>query len=89
MYEWDAAKAEANFAKHRVRFERARDFDWDSAIERVDDREVYDELRMVALGFIGSRLHVLVYTAREDAIRVISLRRAVKHEVQAYYEAQT
>jgi uncharacterized DUF497 family protein len=88
MYEWDAAKAEANLAKHRIRFERAHDFDWDSAIERVDDREEYGEARMVALGFIGRRLHVLIYTARQDVIRVISLRRANKREVQAYYEAQ-
>ena len=89
MYEWDAAKAEANLAKHGIRFERAHDFEWDSAIERIDDREDYGELRMVALGFIGRRLHILIYTARQNVIRVISLRRANKREEQAYYEAQT
>ena len=87
MYEWDAAKAQANVAKHGVRFERVHDFDWNSAIEREDDREDYGELRMVALGFIGRRLHVLIYTPRGDIIRVISLRRAEKREERAYYEA--
>jgi uncharacterized DUF497 family protein len=89
MYEWDAAKAEANLAKHGTRFELVHDFDWKSVIEREDGREDYGELRMVALGFIGRRLHVLIYTPRGDAIRVISLRRAGKREVQAYNEAQT
>ncbi len=89
MYEWDLAKARANLAKHGVRFERVHDFEWNSAIEREDDREDYGELRMVALGFIGQRLYVLIYTPRGEAVRVISLRRATKREELAYYEAQT
>ena len=88
MYEWDATKAQANPAKHGIRFERVHNFDWDSAIEREDKREDYGELRMIALGFIGRRLHVLIYTPRGSAIRVISLRRAGKREERAYHEAQ-
>ena len=88
MYEWDPAKAEANFAKHGVRFERIYDFDWDSAIEREDDREDYGEVRMVSLGLIGRRLYVLIYTPRGDAIRVVSLRRANKREERAYYATE-
>lgn len=49
-----------------------------------DDREDYGELRMKALGFIGVRLHVLIFTERGDKIRVISLRKATKREVEAY-----
>jgi uncharacterized DUF497 family protein len=88
MYEWDDAKATANLAKHGVSFEAVYDFDWNSAIERVDDRFDYDELRVIALGFIGIRLHVLVFTPRGETMRVISLRRATKHERKAYDEAQ-
>jgi uncharacterized DUF497 family protein len=88
MYEWDPAKAAANLAKHGVAFDEVRNFDWDSAIERVDDREDYDELRMVALGFIGVRLHVLIFTPRRDSVRVISLRRANAREMRVYNETQ-
>jgi len=39
---------------------------------------------MVALGFIGRRLHVLVYTPRANALRAISLRKANDREVRHY-----
>ena len=39
------------------------------------------------LGFIGKKLHVLIYTIRSQTIRIISLRRANKRE-RVYYETQ-
>jgi uncharacterized protein len=51
---------------------------------RVDDRGDYRELRERALGFIGVRLHMLVFTRRGDNIRIISLRKAEKKEVKDY-----
>ena len=84
MFEWDDDKAAANLAKHGVSFERVREFEWNTAQINVDDREDYGEVRMIALGFIGSVLHVLVFTERGDNIRVISLRKATKPEVKAY-----
>jgi uncharacterized DUF497 family protein len=39
---------------------------------------------MVALGFIGGVLHVLVFTEREDNLRIISLRKATRREMKAY-----
>lgn len=85
--EWDESKRAANLAKHNVDFAAAADFEWDTAIEIIDDRFDYDEERWVALGFIGNQLHVLVYVYRFDAIRIISLRRANKRE-RTYYETQ-
>lgn len=45
------------------------------------------EIRFVALGLFGDRVHVQVFTegSREHAIRAISLRPAEKHEVRFYY----
>jgi uncharacterized protein len=85
-YEWDGAKAAKNLAKHGVSFDSVTKFEWDSAIEREDDREGGGELRTVALGYIGVRL-LLVYTWRDPRIRVISLRKAEKGEVNAYLKA--
>jgi hypothetical protein len=77
-----------NFAKHGVDFIDAEYFDWSSAIETIDDRFNYIEDRWIALGFIGSRLHVLIYTMRGENIRLISLRKANKRE-KDYYEEKT
>lgn len=85
--EFDPAKDRANAAKHGISLEAAEKFDWDTALEREDDRFDYGEVRFVALGLIGDRLHVLVFTegSHEDAVRAISLRPAEKHEVRFYY----
>jgi len=58
------------------------------AIETIDDRFNYSEVRWTALGFIGNRLHVLTYTVRGENIRLISLRKANKRE-REYYEEKT
>lgn len=88
QYEWDEGKRAANLARHEVDFAEAVDFEWDKAIEIMDDRFDYGEERWVALGYIGGRLHVLVYALRADIIRIISLRKANKRE-KALYETQT
>ena len=85
--EFDPAKDETNRKKHGVSLQAAVDFGWDTALEREDDRFDYGERRFVALGLIANRLHVLVFAecSDEDAVRVISLRLAEKHEMRFYY----
>ena len=85
-YEWDENKRVANLAKHGVDFEEAERFDWSLAIEAIDDRTDYGEVRWVALGPIGDRLHVLTYTVRGENIRLISLRKANERERESYDE---
>ena len=80
-YEWDAAKATQNMAKHGVPFEAVTGFDWRTAIEAEATRYDYGETRMQALGKIDGRYHVLVYAWRGDRIRVISLRKANRREL--------
>lgn len=84
-YEWDENKRKANSEKHGVDFADAERFEWLTAIEAIDNRFPYGEERFVAIGLIGNRLHVLIYTRRRGTIRLISLRRANKRE-RAYYE---
>ena len=88
--EFDPVKDTANIAKHGVSLKAAEGFDWDTALEREDDRFDYGEVRFVALGFVGDRLYVLAFTdgLHENAVRAISLRRAEKHEARFYYAAQ-
>jgi len=85
--EFDPAKDAANIAKHGVSLQAAEGFDWDTAFEREDDRFDYGEVRFVGLGLIDDRLYVLIFAegSHDEAVRVISLRPAEKHEVRFYY----
>ncbi|MBN1999854.1 BrnT family toxin [candidate division KSB1 bacterium] len=87
-YEWDEQKREANFFRHHVDFVEAICFEWDSALETIDDRYDYGEERWITLGLIGKKLHVMIYTLRAHKIRIISLRKANKRE-RIYYESQS
>jgi uncharacterized protein len=86
--EFDPAKDEANRAKHGVSLAAAAEFEWDTALEREDDRFDYGEVRFVAIGLIGKRLYVVAFAegSDDDAIRVSSLREAEKHETRFYYD---
>lgn len=87
--EFDPVKDDINRKKHGISLEAAIRFEWNTALEREDDRFDYGETRFVALGLIEGRPHVLVFTegADEDTVRVISLRPAEKHEAR-YYDDQ-
>lgn len=88
LYEWDEQKRTANKARHRVDFLVVVDFDWDSALVAPDDRNDYGEERFVSIGPINGRLHILIFTRREAAVRVISLRKANQREVKQYEKTQ-
>jgi uncharacterized protein len=86
--EFDPAKDDINQAKHGISLQAASRFDWDTALEREDDRFEYGEIRFVALGLIDASLYVLVFTegSDDDVVRVISLRPAEKHEKRYYHD---
>jgi len=84
QYQWDERKNVANMEKHGVDFTLAEKFCWDTAMETIDDRADYGEKRWVALGLIGDRVYVMIYTLRGDNIRIISLRKANKREAEHY-----
>jgi uncharacterized DUF497 family protein len=84
---FDAAKSEKNVLARGIPLERAAEFAWDSALIIEDLRKDYGERRFQALGLIGDRLHMMVFTPRANKAHVISLRKANKREVKRY-EAQ-
>ena len=83
---FDPAKNERNIVERGLSFERAADFDFDTAIYVEDDRKDYGEKRIRSLGMLDGRLHALVFTMRGQVLRVISFRKAKKNEVKAYEE---
>ena len=85
-YEFDLAKDESNMDKHGLSLADANGFEWETAVVREDARKRYDESRFTATGYIGDRLHVMVFCLRVEVVRVISLRKANPREVKSYAE---
>lgn len=87
VFEWDTAKAAANRRRHGVSFEDASAAVLDPfAVEAVDDRADYGEERINLLGLAGAMLLHVTYTERgEGRIRIISARRAERHEQDRYF----
>jgi uncharacterized DUF497 family protein len=84
MWDWDEAKRQANRAKHGVDFAQIDGFDWGTCTHARDHRMDYGELRVVSAGYIGGRLHLVVWTPRGETRRIISLRKANDREEKAY-----
>lgn len=83
-FEWDEAKASSNLTKHGIAFADAVGvFEDELALTIRDDND--DEERHVTVGSdcLG-RVLVVVFTWREDRIRIISARRATKPERKTY-----
>lgn len=89
VIEFDPAKNTRNFRERGLSFESAGDFDFVSAMMREDTRKAYPEQRIVALGLLDTRLHVLCFTPVKGGIRVISFRKANRREEHAYEQAFT
>jgi len=85
-FQWDEEKAAANWRDHGVAFSEAvRVFRDPLAIEHIDDREDYGEERITIIAMCDGVLLYVTYTERDDDIRLISARRAERHEQDHYY----
>ena len=82
--EFDPVKNEKNIRERGLNFERAVDFDFETAVIWLDSRKAYPEARISALGLLAGRVHSLVFTETVNGFRVISFRKANKREVKRY-----
>ena len=85
-FEWDHTKAASNLRDHGVSFAQATGAFRDPfAVERIDDRCDYGEERVILLRMKDGAVLTVVYTERGARVRIISARRAKKHEQDIYY----
>jgi uncharacterized protein len=85
VFEWDAAKAERNLAKHGFSFHEAREIFGDPDLATVNATRKEDgEARLKAIGRVGDRLYAVIYARRGGAKRLISARRANAKEEKIY-----
>lgn len=85
-FEWDVTKRLANSHKHGIDFEDAASIFESDIVVLLDDRFDYDESRYLAFGLLKGKVIVVAYTERSEKIRIISARKALKHEEIYYYE---
>jgi uncharacterized DUF497 family protein len=85
-FEWDREKALANLRKHGVDFADAANVFLDALMQEYEDRGPHDEIRFNALGMVRNRLIFVVYAERSGRIRIISARKATRHERRKYHE---
>jgi uncharacterized protein len=87
-FEWDSKKAAANEKKHGVSFDEARTVFFDENAKLIDDPDHSgEEDRFVLLGLSSSLKVMLVchcYREEGNVIRIISARKASKHESKQY-----
>ena len=86
LFEWDAAKAEANRRKHGVTFDEATTVFADPlSMLRSDPDHSLDEQRFIVLGMSNQRhLLVVAFAERPPRTRLISARRATRKERRQY-----
>jgi len=85
QFEWDDAKAQSNLAKHGVPFAYAARAFLDPDLVDFDASKPEDgEVRRKAVGVIEGRLFTVVYTERDDVVRIISARRCNAAEARRY-----
>jgi uncharacterized DUF497 family protein len=89
MFTWDEAKRSANLRKHGIDFVGAPKIFQGLTFTAEDDRESYGERRFLTLGLLEDQVVSVAHTERRDEIRIISIRKATKHEARYYFSQIT
>jgi uncharacterized DUF497 family protein len=83
-FTFDPGKSAKNAAERGLPFELVEQIEWTKAEVIEDTRRNYGETRLQVLAPLGGRLYAIVVTPRGEDLRVISLRKASKREVERY-----
>jgi uncharacterized DUF497 family protein len=82
--EWDKNKNKLNKEKHGLDFSDVEEVFSGPTVFFEDSRHAYGESRWVVYGLLDDVVVCVVYTDRDDVIRVISMRKANKRERGKY-----
>ncbi|MEW6366838.1 MAG: BrnT family toxin [Acidobacteriota bacterium] len=85
-FEWDEKKRRANLRKHGIDFVGIEDVFEGITATIEDTRFDYDERRFQTVGLLKGRPVVVAHTEEGDLIRIISVRKAMRHEEESYFE---
>jgi uncharacterized DUF497 family protein len=87
QFEWDEKKANINRRKHGITFEEATTAFADELSITIDDPlHSEDENRLILIGKSKQfKTLIVIHVKKRESIRIISARKATKHE-QKFYE---
>ncbi|MDI1263598.1 MAG: BrnT family toxin [bacterium] len=84
-FEWDDVKSEANLVKHGITFEDASEVFYGPIIVRRSNRN--HEERWLAIGKSNDQIVTVIFTRRNNLIRIISARHPRPDEKRTYRNA--
>lgn len=82
-FEYDENKSALNFQKHGINFDDAKKLWEDPDLIEIQAKTI-DEERYLAIGKINETMWSAVITYRKQFIRIISVRRSRKKEIEIY-----
>lgn len=85
IFDWDENKRLTNINKHGIDFEDAKKI-FDGITVTIDDPGDYGEERYVTIGMLNERGVAVVHTESNNTVRMISARKATKHEQKFYFQ---
>jgi len=85
-FAWDEAKRKSNLAKHGLGFAEAYRVFAGPLVLFEDPRLDYGEQRMIAVGLLDSLVVLIVHVESDETVRIISFRKADKHETNLYFQ---
>ena len=84
-FEWDQAKNRANIRKHGIDFADVPEVFEGPMFVALDTKKEYGEERWIGIGFLRVNVVVVIFVERsQDAIRIVSARKANKHEREKF-----
>jgi uncharacterized DUF497 family protein len=87
-FEWDEKKNKQNIRNHGIDFRDVIEMFDHPMLINIDTRQDYGEDRWIGIGLMKSIVAVAVYLEWEDeqTIRIISARKATRHESKQYFK---
>jgi hypothetical protein len=89
MFVWDEAKRRLNLRKHGIDFADADKIFRGVTFTAEDTRKDYGEQRFLTLGLLEDQVVSVAHTEQGEEIRIISIRKATKHEARFYFSQIT
>lgn len=83
---WDEEKRQKTLQERRLDFADAGRVIEGTSLTLPDQRKDYGEDRFITVGFLDTRMLVVVHTRRGDETRIISMRKANEREIERYRE---
>jgi len=89
VFVWDEAKRRLNLRKHGIDFLDAEKIFRGVTFTAEDNRAAYGEQRFLTLGLLEDQVVSVAHTEQGEEIRIISIRKATKHEARFYFSQIT